>query len=272
MSATIDLSRWGLAAALSMAALAIVQPAAAGDLDSPAAPTNAASAMWTIADLYAVMDTRTTNVQLRADAFAEPEAGPTNGTMHTLNDLMVLATNRAPVARTGQTPTLPFTAETGADGDLQVGVAWPTPRFSIVGADGTPETNQIRDNLTGLIWARNASTACDLAVARTNWTTAIQACNDLTYGGASDWRMPNVRELYSLLTLQYANPPLCNTEGTAKWTQGNPFHNVQQSYYWTSTTHASDKTAWTLYMAAGNISTGDKTNAVNWVWPVRGGY
>ncbi len=50
------------------------------------------------------------------------------------------------VPRTGQ--TISYAA--GDDGDLQKEVAWPKPRFTDLG-DGT-----VTDNLTGLIWTKNA--------------------------------------------------------------------------------------------------------------------
>ena len=51
--------------------------------------------------------------------------------------------------------------------------------------------NMVRDNLTQLVWTRSSNVlGCE-----TNWSGAISFCNDLTYGGQSDWRLPNVREL-----------------------------------------------------------------------------
>ncbi len=47
--------------------------------------------------------------------------------------------------RTGQTTSY----ATGDDGDLQVGVDWPLPRFT----DNNNGT--VTDNLTGLIWLKN---------------------------------------------------------------------------------------------------------------------
>ena len=41
--------------------------------------------------------------------------------------------------------------DTGQDGDFQAGVEWPVPRFTD-NADGT-----VTDNLTGLIWLKNAN-------------------------------------------------------------------------------------------------------------------
>ncbi len=55
--------------------------------------------------------------------------------------------NYAPVPKTGQ--TTPYGA--GDDGALQKGVAWPTPRFT------DSENGTVTDNLTGLIWLKNAN-------------------------------------------------------------------------------------------------------------------
>ena len=63
----------------------------------------------------------------------------------------------APVPKTGQVTCYDAggnvinCAGTGQDGELQKGVKWPTPRFT-VRANGTT-----KDNLTGLIWLTNAN-------------------------------------------------------------------------------------------------------------------
>jgi hypothetical protein len=127
------------------------------------------------------------------------------------------------------------------------------------------------DNLTGLMWARDASNACGLAVANTDWNTAIDSCNSLVYGGYDDWRLPNARELYSLVDGRFANPCLCNTEGTGQWTEGNPFHDVQTAIdYWTSTSHkrtTSEK--WTMRLWDGMLRPAGAATCP--AWPVRGG-
>lgn len=66
------------------------------------------------------------------------------------------------VPRTGQTVSTSATA--GEDGDLQKGLAWPSPRFTDNG-NGT-----VTDNLTGLIWLKNAD--CFGFVTTQVWATA----------------------------------------------------------------------------------------------------
>jgi len=259
--------------------------ALAGQIDSPASPTNDVSslgAMYTLNDIYNVMVTRTTNVALRgrATAFVEPSSGPT-GTMHTLNEIMTLATHMAPVAKTGVTNSF-------VDGDdawfatRSVGVAWPVPRF-IAMPSGLATTGVV-DRLTGLMWALDASNACGLAIAKTNWETAVAACTGLTYAGYSDWRMPNFNELMSLCDRAYFGPTLSDFSGTNQWTSaaaaaGNAFRNVigtspANQRYWSSTlTGATGATIWALEIPYGGLA-GTVTRPAStayYVWPVRGG-
>jgi len=210
--------------------------------------------MWTLDAIYRVLDTRATDVSKRTTTFSEPETGPTAGTMHSLNEIMGLITNRAPVTKTGMINS----KVENDDGALKLGVAWPSPRFSTIGASGV-ETNQIRDKLTGLIWARNANLfgACD-------WTTAISNCNALAYGGASDWRLPNVCELQSLLDYRRTNPPLPSEYATV-------FVNVQNASYWTSTYSVSTP-SFSYYVAMNTpVTYRQGQTTASYVWPVRGG-
>ena len=83
-------------------------------------------------------------------------------------------------------------AGTGQDGEYQMGVEWPDPRFTNNG-DGT-----ITDNLSGLTWLQD--TQC---VGRVKWLDALDTVNVLANGScgltdgsvAGDWRMPNYLEL-----------------------------------------------------------------------------
>jgi hypothetical protein len=181
----------------------------------------------------------------------------------------------APVERTGQTV---FSA-TGGDGDLQKGVAWPTPRFTD-NHDGT-----ITDNLTDLIWDKDADRFTS-GSGDANWDQALSYCNnlaaanyvDLTDGSvAGDWHLANVNEYMSLIHYGFSNPSVPNTNGTAQWTtDGEPFINVQKpgyisGRYWSSTTTAnSDAEAWEVNFDSGVVLDTDKTR-FKFCWCVRGG-
>lgn len=175
----------------------------------------------------------------------------------------------APVEQTGQTATMPLDpAPTGLDGDLQTGVTWPNPRFTDNG-DGT-----VTDNLTGLIWLQNAD-----CFGQKDWATALTDANTLNTGecGLSDdseegdWRLPNIKELQSLVHFGVANPALPDTAGTGQWTDGDPFSGVQPSNYWSSTSYADNTSnAWVLILYSGYVVRDDKSDTY-YVWPVRGG-
>ncbi|MFA7108447.1 MAG: DUF1566 domain-containing protein [Sphaerochaetaceae bacterium] len=53
--------------------------------------------------------------------------------------------------------------------------------------DGT-----VTDNVTGLLWAQ------DLSEASMSWESAGEYCESLTLGGYDDWRLPTLKELWSL--------------------------------------------------------------------------
>jgi len=143
-------------------------------------------------------------------------------------------------------------ADTGQDGEIQAGVARPDPGFTDHG-DGT-----ITDNLTGLMWTKNAN----LTGGTTNWQQALDYANNLTLAGHSDWRLPNRKELHSLQDFSRYNTAL---------PAGHPFTNVRASYYWSSTAYTLEPVyAWFVDMWNGYVHYGSKSSFV-YVWPVRGG-
>ena len=171
----------------------------------------------------------------------------------------------SPVQKTGQTTSYtPYD-----DGALKKGVEWPNPRFTDNG-NGT-----ITDNLTGLIWLKNAN-----CFGQRTWYEALSDANGLGDGqcgltdnsSTGDWRLPNLLELESLRDMQYYDPPISNTAGTGQWTDGDPFTNVQSSYYWSSTSDISSGVhAFFVVMRHGTVLYGSKED---WwyIWPVRGGH
>ena len=142
-------------------------------------------------------------------------------------------------------------ANTGQDGDLQKGVTWPNPRFTV---DGTGLC--ITDNLTGLMWVRTPD-----STTRT-WAIALTYADGLSLCGYTDWRLPNVNELESLINAGETN--------TATWLNAQGFSNVQANYYWSSTTYASSTTLGWAVMWDGYVAA-DVETATLYVWPVRAG-
>ncbi|MEW6104350.1 MAG: DUF1566 domain-containing protein, partial [bacterium] len=154
--------------------------------------------------------------------------------------------------KTGQTTSY----ATGDDGDLEKGVSWPDPRFTI-GGNGT-----VTDNLTGLMWTRNAN----LAGART-WQGALDYVAGMNTGanpnyGYTDWRLPNRKELRSLIDYSKFNPALPS---------GHPFINVSSGVYWSSSSYAPNTgLAWIVPMYSGYFYAYYKSGSL-YVWPVRSG-
>jgi hypothetical protein len=181
----------------------------------------------------------------------------------------------APVPQTGQTQCWNETGSsipcdgTGQDGDIQAGVAWPDPRFTDNG-NGT-----VRDNLTGLIWLKNA----DCFGLRT-WAQALTDANTLASPNcglsdgsvAGDWNLPSVKELQSLIDFGFFNPTLSNAAGTGQCTATYcAFSGVQPFAIWSSSTSAgAPVNAWGITLGDGGTGVAGKERTLH-VWPVKGG-
>jgi hypothetical protein len=98
----------------------------------------------------------------------------------------------------------------------------------------------ITDNATRLSWMQSDSGKA------MNWETALSYCENLDFAGASDWRLPNIKELQSLV--DYTRSPDITQSAAI-----NPIFKVTaitnekgQSDYpftWSSTTHVSSRSA-----------------------------
>jgi hypothetical protein len=144
----------------------------------------------------------------------------------------------------------------GQDGDLRAGVPWQNPRFTVSG-------DCVTDNLTGLMWTRNGN----MPGGPLTWQGAINYLSTTVNSGAgtcghSDWRLPNRKELRSLVDYSRCNPALPD---------GHPFTNVQWDGYWSSSTSAgSTDYAWIVVIWSGNVSSLSKSGTY-YDWPVRTG-
>ncbi len=174
----------------------------------------------------------------------------------------------APLANTGQTVSY----SPADDGELQKGLSTaPDPRFSD-NQDGT-----ITDNLTGLIWLADANCLATLIPSHRGpmaWqdglgfvgdlNNGVYDCSDTSNQGSHqvDWRLPNVKELHSLVNYGEYDSAL---------TPGHPFLNVTGGgSYWTSTSgHEDAGDAWFVRLLNGRLSRESK-ETLNFVLPVRG--
>jgi len=149
---------------------------------------------------------------------------------------------------------------TGDDGDLQKGYPRSGPRFKDNG-DGT-----ITDNATGLMWVKEPG-ACGGAFgspgspSQMTWNNAIDNCLALDYAGHNDWRLPNIKELASIIDYEVWLPSIDSVF----------FPYTQNWYYWSSTTYfPASASAWAIYFMDGSIDYyNTKTIDTFFVRPVR---
>ncbi len=124
----------------------------------------------------------------------------------------------------------------------------------------TEDGGSIHDRHTGRFWIR-----CDAAAEAVDWMTAlngIRALNAAQAQGHADWRLPNIRELESLIDVRCHSPALCD---------GQPFGTVPEGCWSSTTSIYEPRYAWVLYVRDGAVGVGFKHQADFQVWAVRGG-
>jgi hypothetical protein len=141
----------------------------------------------------------------------------------------------------------------GQDGELRRGLPWPRKRFEASG-----ET--VADHCTGLTWTRNGNPA-EFPLTWAEALEFIRSLNRESAHGFADWRLPNRKEMRSLISYQTMRPALPG---------GHPFSNVFLDWYWTSTTAAINPLyAWYVHLDGARMFYGRKSQYYL-LWPVRG--
>lgn len=121
------------------------------------------------------------------------------------------------------------------------------------------ELGVVVDNKTGLAWQDDyADNGGEIKEA--TWQEALVYCEELSLGSRDDWRLPNIKELRSIVDRSRYDPAIDAV-----------FTNVTSDYYWSSTTGVSDSSyAWSVYFKYGDDGWYSKTDE-NPVRCVRGG-
>lgn len=270
--------------------------ARAGNLDAPAAPTAAGSAMYTLESLYNRLDTGAEGSK-RGATFAEPAAAP-GSTMVTLDQIMAKlpaldATNGAAPGDVLSGKT--FWGLTSAGWGLRTGTFSPSgctcqspasiynaasggTRWCVNG-NGTV-TDLLGATVDGVTkgrclvwlqkadwggtkpWRSNTVGVYDDAHTRAGILAAGTTGAGLSDGSViGDWRLPTFSEIKALTT---------NPQQILSGSPG-PFSGVQSGNYWSSSSDASyTNSALGLHLSGGTDYMGNKT-IPNFVWPVRGG-
>ena len=120
----------------------------------------------------------------------------------------------------------------GQDGFYQAGCP-SAGRFTDNG-DGT-----VADNCTGLMWQKAT------APGTHTWQEALQYCEGLEFAGHDDWRLPNVRELQSIVDYGRWGPSI------------DPVFGAEYGWYWSSSTSVSlPVLAWLVHFGGGYVDVG----------------
>ncbi|WP_303851626.1 putative Ig domain-containing protein [Seleniivibrio woodruffii] len=119
-----------------------------------------------------------------------------------------------------------------------------------------------RDHNTKIVDAKGSMLQWDddttAATSTAAWSDAVTYCENKTLNGLTDWRLPNIKEMMSILEVSFE--------------LSSEFVNVASAPYWTSTTDAGDSSkAWYLNASDGTSATTAKTDNLN-IRCVRGGF
>ena len=106
-----------------------------------------------------------------------------------------------------------------------------------VGARFSLDGDTVRDAQSGLIWTRNT-----LPGARRKWGDAKKAAEECRAGGFTDWRLPTIQELLSIVDYERLEPST------------DPVFECESSWYWTDTPYASSPSdcAWGVNFGDGH--------------------
>lgn len=88
-----------------------------------------------------------------------------------------------------------------------------------------------------------------------NWNDAKKQCENLTLNDFNDWRLPNIKELRSIVDFTKAKPAV-----------DGAFKNVASRFYWSSSSYVGDESkAWFVLLLYG----GDRWNKKSLLGSVR---
>lgn len=116
----------------------------------------------------------------------------------------------------------------------------------VLAANFTKNVNCVTDSNTGLQWQD------DKIVGPMTWEESLDYCEALSLDDHIDWRLPNVRELISIIDESKYNPSI------------NPvFENIVSKSYWSSTSSAGDtNSAYHVYFYNGSGSYISKNKSI----------
>ena len=144
--------------------------------------------------------------------------------------------------------------------------------YTINAPSYTAGTYSVTDNKTGLVWQRYGHGSSDGYTAPTqtsdcasggtysssycvyNWQNSLKYCSNLSLDGQTDWRLPNLKELQSIVNYGAISPSIDTTN----------FLNTSSSNYWSSSTAFNAQiSAWNVVYSVGNSGYYSKDNTLS---------
>jgi hypothetical protein len=127
------------------------------------------------------------------------------------------------------------------------------------------DDHTVTDTATGLMWQQLEAVDEQGEVRKMTWEKGLNYCETLELAGFDDWRLPNSKELQSIVGYEKGQ----SEQDLNKYE--NLFPNVRAGKYWSATTHAGANTyARIVYLSTGTTGRNLKSNSV-YVRAVRGG-
>lgn len=122
-------------------------------------------------------------------------------------------------------------------------------RQSTFSAQFLINNDEVRDIRTNLVWKRCSvgkvwtGSSCSGTATSLTWQQALAA-------GSDDWRLPNIKELLSIVEVSCASPAINTTI----------FPSTSNLFFWTSSPYANNNQVWTVLFEDGNDEGGNKSD------------
>lgn len=129
----------------------------------------------------------------------------------------------------------------------------------------TPAEPVVTDTITGLVWqacaAGQSGKECGGTATLMDWFKGDAYCKQATWGGHSDWELPDSHALHSITDFSVTSPALDRSvfpNAPSKFKA--EYEQWWKECYWSGTSYAADsKVAWVAMVNSGDISQGSGT-------------
>ncbi|MCP4132661.1 MAG: DUF1566 domain-containing protein [bacterium] len=109
----------------------------------------------------------------------------------------------------------------------------------------------ITDSATGLMWQQDDSGS------GMNWESALSYCEALTLNSHTDWRLPDIKELQSIVDYDKSSRPAIDT---SYFNITSADSDSDANWFWSSTTHGDNKN-YAAYMSFGKAYSKENSSA-----------